>query len=50
MLHPVHSHGQVMAGQINSGEEMADIVRTLVQAAIELVLDARAGAFAYNRF
>jgi hypothetical protein len=48
-IHPVHS-GQIMAGQTNSREEMADIVRTLVEAAIELVLNARAGAFEYNRF
>jgi hypothetical protein len=47
-IHPVHSH--VMAGQTNSREEMADLVRTLVQTAIELVLNARAEAFEYNGF
>jgi hypothetical protein len=39
-----------MSGQTNSREEMADIVRTLAQAAIELVLNALAGAFEYDRF
>jgi hypothetical protein len=49
-IHPVHSPGHIMAGQTNSREELADIVRTLVQTAIDLVLNARAGAFAYTGF
>jgi hypothetical protein len=49
-IHPVHSLGYIMGGQATSREEMADVVRTLVQTAIGLVLDAPAGAFDYNGF
>ncbi|CAG8285280.1 unnamed protein product [Penicillium salamii] len=49
-IHPVHSLGYIMGGQATSREEMADVVRTLVQTAIGLVLDAPAGTFDYNGF